>query len=75
MSTDLGDFISRVRKTTDKPLCVGFGISTPEQAQRAAGLADGVIIGSRILDIIEKSKRPAADIKCFITEVRSAIDA
>lgn len=75
MSTDLGDFISRVRKTTDKPLCVGFGISTPEQAQRAAGLADGVIIGSRILDIIEKSKRPAADIKGFITKVRSAIDA
>jgi len=75
MSTDLEDFISRIRKITDKPLCVGFGISTPEQAQRAAGLADGVIIGSRILDIIEKSKRPAADVKVFIADVRSAIDA
>ncbi len=75
MSTDLGDFISRVRRVTDKPLCVGFGISTPEQAQRAASLADGVIIGSRILDIIEKSKRPAADVKAFITQVRSAIDS
>jgi len=75
MSTDIGDFVSRVRKVTDKPLCVGFGISTPEQAQRVAGLADGVIIGSRILDIIEKSKRPAADVKAFIKEVRTAIDS
>jgi len=75
MSTDLGDLISRVRKVTDKPLCVGFGISTPEQAQRAARLADGVIIGSRIIDIVEKSKRPAADVKAFITEVRSAINS
>lgn len=75
MSTDIEDFVSRVRKVTDKPLCVGFGISTPEQAQRAARLADGVIIGSRILDIIEKSKRPAADVKSFIKEVRTAIDS
>ena len=75
ISNDLEEFISRVRKVTDKPLCVGFGISTPEQAQRVAKLADGVIIGSRILDIIEKSKRPAADVKAFIQEVRTAIDS
>ena len=75
VSNDLDEFISRVRKVTDKPLCVGFGISTPEQAQRVAKLADGVIIGSRILDIIEKSKRPAADVKAFISEVRTAIDS
>jgi tryptophan synthase alpha chain len=60
---------------TDKPLCVGFGISTPEQAQRVAKLADGVIIGSRIIDIVEKSRRPAADVKAFIAEVRTAIDS
>jgi tryptophan synthase alpha chain len=75
VSNDLGEFISRVRKVTDKPLCVGFGISTPEQAQRVAALADGVIIGSRILDIIEKSKHPASDVKLFIAEVRAAIDS
>jgi tryptophan synthase alpha chain len=75
ISNDLDKFISRVRKVTDKPLCVGFGISTPEQAQRVAGLADGIIIGSRILDIIEKSKRPAADVKAFIQDVRTAIDS
>ena len=75
MSTDIEAFVSRVRRVTDKPLCVGFGISTPEQAQRVAQLADGVIIGSRILDIIEKSKHPAADVKAFIAEVRTAIDS
>ena len=74
MSIDLDSLISRIRGVTDKPLCIGFGISTPEQAQRAARLADGVIIGSRILDIVEKSKRPAADVKAFISEIRSAID-
>jgi len=75
ISNDLDEFITRVRSVTDKPLCVGFGISTAEQAQRVARLADGVIIGSRILDIIEKSKRPAADVKAFIQEVRTAIDS
>jgi tryptophan synthase alpha chain len=75
VSNDLEEFISRVRKVTDKPLCVGFGISTPEQAQRVAKLANGVIIGSRFLDIIEKSERPAADVKAFIQEVRTAIDS
>jgi tryptophan synthase alpha chain len=75
VSNDLDEFISRVRRVTDKPLCVGFGISTPEQAQRVATLSDGVIIGSRILDIIEKSNRPAADVKAFIAEVRTAIDS
>ena len=75
ISNDLDEFISRVRNVTDKPLCVGFGISTPEQAQRVARLADGVIIGSRIIDIVEKSRRPAADVKAFIAEVRAAIDS
>jgi tryptophan synthase alpha chain len=75
VSNGLDEFISRVRRVTDKPLCVGFGISTPEQAQSVAKLADGVIIGSRILDIIEKSKRPATDVNSFISEVRTAIDS
>ena len=75
VSNDIEEFISRVRKVTDKPLCVGFGISTPEQAQRVSKLSDGVIIGSRILDIIEKSKRPAVDVKSFIQDVRTAIDS
>ena len=70
---DLEGFIARVRGTTSKPLCVGFGIATPEQASRAASLADGVIIGSRILDIVESSKQPATAAGDFIREIGKAL--
>jgi len=51
---DLAAFVTRVRKTATQPLCVGFGISTPEQASRIARIADGVIVGSRIIQLMEK---------------------
>lgn len=70
---DLEGFIGRVRSVTTKPLCVGFGIATPEQARRVASLADGVIIGSRILDIVESSKQPATAAGDFIREIRKAL--
>ncbi len=72
---ELEGFIERVRGVTGKPLCVGFGISTPEQAKRVSALGDGVIMGSRILDIIDGSEQPAAAVGEFIRQVRSAIDA
>lgn len=46
---DLAAFVSRVRGVTTKPLAVGFGISTPEQAGQVAALADGVIVGSALV--------------------------
>ena len=46
---DLKDFISRVRKHTDLPLAVGFGIGTGEQAASVASIADGVIVGSALV--------------------------
>jgi tryptophan synthase alpha chain len=51
---DLAAFVTRVRKVTNQPLCVGFGISTPEQAGQIARIADGVIVGSRIIQLMEK---------------------
>lgn len=45
----LSGLVSRVRKYSLTPLCIGFGISTPEQAAQAAALADGVIVGSSIV--------------------------
>lgn len=50
---DLEAFVNRVRKIASQPLCVGFGISTPEQARRVSGIADGVIVGSRIIQCLE----------------------
>jgi len=50
----LKNMIERVRKLTNLPLCIGFGISTPEQAKSMLSLgAEGVITGSRIIQLVE----------------------
>jgi tryptophan synthase alpha chain len=46
---DLSAFVNQVRAVTDKPLAVGFGISTPEQASQVAEVADGVVVGSALV--------------------------
>jgi tryptophan synthase alpha chain len=53
LPADLEAFVARVRKATSQPLCVGFGISTPQQAKQVAAIADGVIVGSRIIQLME----------------------
>ena len=55
VGAELPDLVGRLRARTEAPLAVGFGISTPEQAARVAGLADGVIIGSALIDVIAHS--------------------
>jgi tryptophan synthase alpha chain len=70
----LNDFVQRIRKKTDKPLCVGFGISSPEQAHQVAGIADGVIIGSRLIQLIKNDSPPYKTVRTFISEVRAALD-
>jgi tryptophan synthase alpha chain len=65
---ELESFVARVRKRTEKPLCVGFGVSTPEQARRIGKVADGVIVGSRIIQLLDedKSLRNASSfVKCL----------
>jgi tryptophan synthase alpha chain len=52
---DLPDTIGRVRGATDLPVCVGFGISRPEQARAVAKLADGVVVGSAIVRAADQS--------------------
>ncbi len=69
---DLPAFISRVRKFAKQPLCVGFGVSNPEQAKRIADLADGVIIGSRLIQLM-KADPTLNSLQIFIREVREAI--
>jgi len=54
LPAELESFVARVRARTEIPLCVGFGVSTLEQARRIAEVANGVIIGSRIIQLIEE---------------------
>ena len=49
IKTDLTSVVKAVRENTDVPCAIGFGISTPEQAGRMAGISDGVIVGSAII--------------------------
>jgi tryptophan synthase alpha chain len=56
LSGELESFLDRLRSVTDLPLAVGFGISTPEQVKRIKDKCDGIIMGSKILDILLKEK-------------------
>jgi tryptophan synthase alpha chain len=69
---ELNSFVARVRRVAGQPLCVGFGISTAEQARRVAETADGIIIGSRIIQLME-TEGPAA-VGNFVKELRQALD-
>jgi tryptophan synthase alpha chain len=73
ISNDLGDLISRVRSHTSAPVCVGFGIGTPEQAKQVGQLADGVIVGSACVKMIGRSPKPVETAKQFAAEFRSAL--
>jgi tryptophan synthase alpha chain len=70
---ELESFVRRVRSETDKPLAVGFGISTPEHARRVAQVADGIIVGSRIIQLIDEDLS-LAKLRDFLASLRKAID-
>lgn len=70
---DLADFIQRVRAVTEKPLAVGFGISRPEQARAVGALADGVIVGSALIQAVEAQGVSGA--AAFVADLRRALNA
>ncbi len=72
LAPELASFVERVRGKTSLPLCVGFGISRVEHARQAAALADGVIIGSRLIELIDKDNT-LTSLKTFIKSVREAL--
>ncbi|MCC6727991.1 MAG: tryptophan synthase subunit alpha [Chthonomonadales bacterium] len=57
---DLPDLIRRVRAEANAPVCVGFGVSSPEQVRRIVSFADGVVVGSALVDIIAAQADAAA---------------
>ena len=59
VAADLEKFVGRIRKQTNLPLAVGFGISSPEQVKEVTSVADGVVVGSAILNAIEAAPRDA----------------
>ena len=69
---ELEDFVLRVRRRARQPLCVGFGISTPDEARRVAKVADGVIVGSRLIQLLEEND-PAPKVRSFVKSLRDAL--
>ncbi|HJX12557.1 MAG TPA: tryptophan synthase subunit alpha [Dehalococcoidales bacterium] len=74
LPADLESFVRRVREKAGQPLCVGFGVATPEQAGRVAAIADGVIVGSRLLQLIDEDAT-LARLGTFVASLRRALDA
>ena len=73
LGTTIGDLIEKVDGKL--PCAIGFGVSSPEQASVMATLADGVIIGSAIVDLIEKHGEQAVEpVTAFIKAVRKELD-
>jgi tryptophan synthase alpha chain len=72
LGADLAASVERVRRVTALPVAVGFGISTPEQARAVAGMADGVVVGSALVEILAQDGVGAA--RRFLGSLRLALD-
>lgn len=69
----LAEFVQRARNATDKPVCVGFGISDAENAKRVAQFADGVIVGSALVQKIGDADSAVETARQFIGELATAV--
>jgi tryptophan synthase len=78
LPADLKDFVVRIRKNSKSPLAVGFGISTPEHVKDVSELAEGVVVGSAIIGVIDANMdKSAADrikaMQAFIADLSAAV--
>lgn len=76
LAEDIAPAVARIRNHTDRPVAVGFGIGTPEQARQVAGFADGVIVGSAIVAEVEAGLgRPdlVARVGRFVGEMKAGV--
>ena len=74
ITTDVGAMVELVKKSSDIPAAIGFGISGPEQAKKMAAVSDGVIVGSAIVKMVEKYGKDAVPyVAEFVKSVKDAI--
>lgn len=78
LSVTLAEEMTTVRQIIQQPVMIGFGISTEEGARKAAQLGDGVVVGSAIVNIVEKTSSPTErleKIRSFVRQIRKALDS
>lgn len=74
ITTDLDSMLKAIKEASDKPAAIGFGISTPEQAKKMAGIADGAIVGSALVKIVEKYGENAGEhIYEYVKSMKEAV--
>lgn len=74
ITTDLASIVEMVRRNTDIPCAIGFGISTPEQARKMASLSDGAIVGSAIVKLLEQYGKAAPEkIGAYVRSMKEAL--
>ncbi|MFN8572555.1 MAG: tryptophan synthase subunit alpha [Gemmatimonadaceae bacterium] len=71
LASDLPDVVARLRQVTSMPVCVGFGVSTPEQARSLGQLADGIVVGSAVVRAAQEG--PVA-VERLVRSLRGALD-
>jgi tryptophan synthase alpha chain len=73
----LSDLVARIHRQTDRPVCVGFGISTPDHVAEVGGMADGVVVGSAMVDAVTRNlgaEDLPARVAAKVRELRSGLD-
>lgn len=75
IATDIGGMVDLVRRSTDVPCAVGFGISTPEQAAKMAAVSDGAIVGSAIVKLCEAYGADCVpQVKEYVQSMKNAVN-
>lgn len=75
-SDSIGAAVARLKAATSLPIVVGFGIRTPEQAAKVGAVADGVAVGTAIVELVGKhGKNAAGPVRDFVASLRHAMDA
>ena len=74
IKTDLGTILGLIKEATDTPAAIGFGISSPEQAEKMSKIADGVIVGSAMVRIVAEYGKDAPEkLAEYVKSMKAAI--
>jgi len=73
LGSDAARVVEAIRRCTDLPVCVGIGVSTPEQAAQVCEVADGVVVGSALVRRLVEGEGPEGA-AAFVASLRRAID-
>lgn len=75
ITTNLKEIVEKIREVSDKPIAVGFGISTPEQAKEMAAISDGAIVGSAIVKLCAQYGKDCVEpVKQYVKEMAEAVE-